>query len=105
MTAVAVILFLLLVGAGIAGFVLVKRLFQYDGLLQTISEGLDDYRNFLKRKTSRGILEDHPEIREFHERTVELIATIDTWAVVWSRGLDPKKKSVAELMSQDPGRE
>lgn len=105
MTALVVILLILLVGALVAGGILVKRLFQYDGLVQTISEGLDDYRNFLKKKTSRGILEDHPEIREFHERTVELIATIDTWAAVWSRGLDPRKKSVAELMSQDPGRE
>jgi len=105
MTALALAtLGLLVLAEGAALVVFIRRLFQYDAFVDLMKEGLEDYAGFVKQRVKRGILEAHPEIMEFHERTMDLIRHIETWGAVISKGLDPRKPSTAELMESDPGK-
>lgn len=63
---------LLLVVAVIVVVSLAKRLLQFDALWDRVDKDLTEYQSYLVDRTSRGILTDHPEVREFHQTTTRV---------------------------------
>ena len=46
-----------------------RRLLRFDDVWDALDRDLAEYQRYLVDQTSRGIMTDHPEVREFHKRT------------------------------------
>lgn len=57
---------------GYVTFISLRKLLKFDSIWDKLDKDLSDYQNFLTETTTRGILTDHPEIREFHKRTTRV---------------------------------
>ena len=60
----------------IALVISLKRLLAFDSIWDDIDVVLTNYIKFMEDKTSRGIMSNHPEIMEFHQKTVEVKETM-----------------------------
>ncbi len=98
------VLFILSVLLSVTLAVAIKRLFQYDRLVSIIGDGLAGYESFIQKKISNGLLEDHPEIVEFHRETLLVLNAVKAWSKVVATDSDGFKKSTANLMGTDPGK-
>jgi hypothetical protein len=80
MLAAAAAAFLLLWGT-IATLLLIragKRLLQFDMIFQMIVEPMQEYSDTLKKLTTgEGLLQDNPEVMQFHRTNVNLLKQIE----------------------------
>lgn len=90
------------VAATIAAIVFGKRALQLDDLLTELNGIASDFGSFLKKKTSRGALVDSPEVREFHNKTIDFVSTMEQWSESVSKGEPIKRRSNADVMGSDP---
>lgn len=90
------------VSSAIAAVRFAKRSLQLDDFIQNLNEIVSDYASFLRAKTARGALVDTPEVRDFHNRTLDFLSAMEQWSDSIVRGEPIKRQSNAELMGSDP---
>lgn len=52
--------------------VVINKLLAFDSVWDQIDETMTNYVLFLEEKTKGGLLSNHPEVLEFHKKTVEI---------------------------------
>lgn len=99
-----IIIFLLLVALGFAGFFLVraaKRLFEYDELMSVIVAPMEEYADELRKIASaEGLLHDHPEVLAFHRANMVMLGKLDEAisSIKESRPQEPKVKGLPPVV-------
>lgn len=68
----AVFFFITSASSIVITYIALKKLLKFDSIWNLLDKDLAEYQKFLIDTTSRGILTDSPEIREFHKRTTRV---------------------------------
>jgi hypothetical protein len=86
-----VLLFLIVCALSFICWRLVIRLFEFDELLRSIIDPMNDYAEELRKVASaEGLLHDHPEVLAFHRANMQMLARIDA-AIASIKEVQPKE--------------
>lgn len=90
--ALVIFLTLMLGGTSFLLWRATSRLLEFDELLRTIVDPMQEYAEELRKiATAEGILHDHPEVIAFHRANMKMLRSIDA-AIVSLRETQPQSE-------------